>query len=344
MSILRRSFKRHAAFAASCCSLKNALAIPAGLLLGFLPLSSDPTSSGTLPSPYVPRSAHQAYGFSLAHTRLAVNALGRQWLAAAEKALAEPQPILTPFDAASSFAASTADALGYAFVVRDGQRVRMDAQPQSPDARELFVDLYRSTDQGLEYVTGALPVPPTGEVDLRPIELEVFEPAEYVLRIQPALAGVDREHDNTNYAVRVRILTSPLLAFPVDGFDTRAIQSGFGAAREGGRREHRGVDIFAPRGTPAVAATDGWVVRVESTRVGGNIVWLQPLFGNMRLYYAHLDQQYVERGQFVLAGEPIGTVGNTGNARTTPPHLHFGVYVRRPGVRGGARDPYGFLR
>jgi murein DD-endopeptidase MepM/ murein hydrolase activator NlpD len=339
-----RSFKRLAAFAAACCSVKNALAIPAGLLLAFLPLSSDPTSSGILPLPYAPRSAHQAYGFSLAHTHLAANALGRQWFTAAERALLEPERISTPFDTATSLAASTADALGYAFAVSDGQRVRLDAQLQSPDVRELFVELYRSTDQGLEYVTGALPVPPTGEVDLRPIELEVFEPAEYIVRIQPALAGVDREHDNTDYAVRVRILTSPLLAFPVGGFDTRAIQSGFGAERDGGRREHRGVDIFAPRGTPAVAATDGWVVRVESTRVGGNIVWLQPLFGNMRLYYAHLDHHYVERGQFVLAGEQIGTVGNTGNARTTPPHLHFGVYVRRPGVRGGARDPYGFLR
>jgi len=109
-------------------------------------------------------------------------------------------------------------------------------------------------------------------------------------------------------------------------------------------RAHRGVDIFAPRGSTAVAATDAWVVRVETTRVGGNVVWLQPLFGNMRLYYAHLDRQYVERGQFVLAGEPIGAVGNTGNAISTPPHLHFGVYVRKPGVRGGARDPYGFLR
>ncbi|HLF12140.1 MAG TPA: M23 family metallopeptidase, partial [Gammaproteobacteria bacterium] len=159
-----------------------------------------------------------------------------------------------------------------------------------------------------------------------------------------ALARIDRESDNTGYAVAVRVLTSPLLAFPVEGFDTRAIQSGFGAERDGGARAHRGVDIFAPRGATAVAATDAWVVRVETTRVGGNVVWLQPLFGNMRLYYAHLDRQYVERGQFVLAGEPIGAVGNTGNAISTPPHLHFGVYVRKPGVRGGARDPYGFLR
>ena len=93
-----------------------------------------------------------------------------------------------------------------------------------------------------------------------------------------------------------------------------------------------------------LAATDGWVTRVETTRVGGNVVWMQPLFGNMRVYYAHLHEQWVEPGDFVLAGQPLGAVGNTGNAITTPPHLHFGVYVRRPGVRGGARDPAEFLR
>jgi murein DD-endopeptidase MepM/ murein hydrolase activator NlpD len=71
---------------------------------------------------------------------------------------------------------------------------------------------------------------------------------------------------------------------------------------------------------------------------------MQPLFGNMRVYYAHLTEQWVEPGDFVLAGQPLGSVGNTGNAVTTPPHLHFGVYVRRPGVRGGARDPVEFLR
>jgi murein DD-endopeptidase MepM/ murein hydrolase activator NlpD len=135
-----------------------------------------------------------------------------------------------------------------------------------------------------------------------------------------------------------------LLGFPVDGVDARAIWSGFGAERDGGRRAHRGVDIFAPRGTPALAAIDGWVTRVETTRVGGNVVWLQPLLGTMRIYYAHLDEQWVRPGDFVRAGQAVGTVGNTGNARTTPPHLHFGVYVRRQGMRGGARDPAEFLR
>ena len=171
---------------------------------------------------------------------------------------------------------------------------------------------------------------------LQPFTIDVVENGEYVLRVQPPL-GATASYD-------IAIATSPLLAFPVDGVDARAIWSAFGADRDGGRRAHRGVDIFAARGTPVLAATDGWITRVETTRVGGNIVWMQPLFGNMRVYYAHLHEQWVEPGDFVLAGEPLGAVGNTGNAITTPPHLHFGVYVRQPGMRGGARDPAEFLR
>ena len=56
-----------------------------------------------------------------------------------------------------------------------------------------------------------------------------------------------------------------------------------------------------------------------------------------RIYYAHLDSQVVREGMEVERGTLLGFVGNTGNARTTPPHLHFSVYRR------GAVDPFYFL-
>jgi murein DD-endopeptidase MepM/ murein hydrolase activator NlpD len=56
-------------------------------------------------------------------------------------------------------------------------------------------------------------------------------------------------------------------------------------------------------------------------------------------YYAHLDRQAVTPGQRVNAGDLVGWVGNTGNARTTPPHLHFGVYL----AAAGAVDPLPFI-
>jgi murein DD-endopeptidase MepM/ murein hydrolase activator NlpD len=129
------------------------------------------------------------------------------------------------------------------------------------------------------------------------------------------------------------------LLFPVQGLTGRAVQSGFGAARDRGRRRHEGIDIFAARGTPVVAAADGWVTRQTSNRLGGNVVWLWAPSVRASLYYAHLDSQAVQPGERVEAGDVLGYVGNTGNARGTAPHLHFGVYA----TLEGAVDPYPFV-
>jgi hypothetical protein len=128
----------------------------------------------------------------------------------------------------------------------------------------------------------------------------------------------------------------------VDGLDPRAIGSTFGQPRDGGARDHHGVDIFAPRGTPVLAASDGVAYRVEETNLGGRVVWLRDDRRQQRLYYAHLDRQLVSEGQVVRVGDTLGLVGNTGNARTTPPHLHFGVYARSEFARG-PQDPTPYL-
>jgi murein DD-endopeptidase MepM/ murein hydrolase activator NlpD len=299
-------------------------------MLALLPLiSAGPASTSVALLPYLPEYPHRAYGYQLALTRLQSNAPARDWLAAADQALLGPDVVKLPFKTSGELAAQRA-AAGYTFAVPAGRRLTVNVR-SAKTADDLFVDLFRVSGARHERVGGAIPGGP-----LAPISLDVLDDAEYVLRVQPPLDVA------TPY--EIELATRALLAFPVGGVDGRAIWSGFGAERDGGRREHRGVDIFAPRGTPALAATDGWVTRVETTRRGGKVVWLQPLFGNMRLYYAHLDEQWVEPGDFVVVGEPLGAVGNTGNAITTPPHLHFGVYVRRPGARGGARDPVDFLR
>jgi murein DD-endopeptidase MepM/ murein hydrolase activator NlpD len=280
--------------------------------------------------PYAPQYPHQAYGYELALTRLQRGTPAGDWVDAADRALVEAQSIELPFSKLDEQAAS-GGAKGYAFTVPVGRRVSVNVASDELRVGELYVDLFRMSSGKRERVAGALPGGGS-----QPFVFDAIEGGDYVMRVQPQLgtmAGYD-----------VEIAASALLSFPVVGVDGSAIWSGFGAERDGGRRAHRGVDIFAPRGTPVLAATDGWVTRVETTRVGGNVVWIQPLFGNVRLYYAHLNEQWVEPGDFVLTGEPVGAVGNTGNAITTPPHLHFGVYVRRPGVRGGARDPAEFLR
>jgi murein DD-endopeptidase MepM/ murein hydrolase activator NlpD len=327
----RQGVLRRAARAAwRCCSLRNFVALSAGGVLTLLPLVSvGPASRSIAMLAYAPQYPHQAHGYGLALTRLQHNAPAREWLAAADRALLQPQLIELPFTKVGEQLGGTA-AAGYAFTVPVGRRVAVAVERAGFDG-ELFVDLYRATPLRHERLTGALP----GSAS-QPLAFDVLEGGDYVLRVQPPL-GTTADYD-------LDIETSALLAFPVDGVDRRAIWSAFGAERDGGRRAHRGVDIFAARGTPVLAATDGWVTRVETTRVGGNVVWMQPLFGNMRVYYAHLHEQWVKPGDFVVTGQSLGAVGNTGNASTTPPHLHFGVYVRQPGVRGGARDPAEFLR
>ena len=72
--------------------------------------------------------------------------------------------------------------------------------------------------------------------------------------------------------------------------------------------------------------------------IGGKTVWMKVSYKNIHLYYAHLDKQLVEGGQRVKQGDTLGLVGNTGNAKYTPSHLHFGVY----GYQGPV-DPWPFV-
>ncbi|GAA5534426.1 M23 family metallopeptidase [Deinococcus aluminii] len=112
----------------------------------------------------------------------------------------------------------------------------------------------------------------------------------------------------------------------------------WGGARSGGRR-HEGVDIFAPRGTPIHATTRGIVLNVGENRLGGRTVMLLGP-GGQRHYYAHLDRYAdLRAGQWIEAGTVVGYVGDSGNARGTPTHLHYGIYTA-----SGAINPYPLLR
>ncbi len=125
------------------------------------------------------------------------------------------------------------------------------------------------------------------------------------------------------------------LVFPVAGRQNN-VGSFWGDPRgDGGERKHEGIDIFAKKGTPVVAVADGEILSNHSTPLGGKVLWLQPTGKVWTAYYAHLDKQLVKEGDHVRKGQMIGTVGNTGNARTTPAHLHFGIYTWQ-----GAVDPY----
>lgn len=133
-----------------------------------------------------------------------------------------------------------------------------------------------------------------------------------------AAAVVEAQRVEADRVRAERIATFGL--FPVAGSNSYIDSWGF--PRSGGRA-HQGADIMAERGTPIVAVRNGWAVP-GSNGYGGLTVWLHADDGT-RYYFAHLDTIAVGEGR-VVAGQVIGTVGDTGNARGTPPHLHFEIH------------------
>ncbi|MGD0274317.1 MAG: M23 family metallopeptidase [Gaiellaceae bacterium] len=110
---------------------------------------------------------------------------------------------------------------------------------------------------------------------------------------------------------------------------------------------HHGIDIFAPMGTPLLAVAKGTVFSVGWNNLGGNRLWLRDKDGN-EFYYAHLSaySPLAVNGKHVKAGDVLGFIGNSGDAITTPPHLHFELHPvgLLPLLYDlSAVDPYGWL-
>jgi peptidoglycan hydrolase-like protein with peptidoglycan-binding domain len=144
------------------------------------------------------------------------------------------------------------------------------------------------------------------------------------------------------------------LVFPVAGEDRRYADDayiGFGACRDGCARLHQGIDIFAPKMTEVYAVADA------------TVGWIGPSYccsvflihdDGWQSWYIHLNNDTpgtdddlgwgiapgIVAGARVTAGQVIGYVGDSGNAKGTSPHLHFELHA--PG--GAAVDPYDSLR
>lgn len=261
---------------------------------------------------------YQRYVRSLRDAGLDRTALGAAWIAAGKRALEAPRAIAIPHRSEERLQAESPVAVSYRVTLRRGQIYRLSATPLAAASARFYIDLFRlRASAPPEHVAGI--GPPSRELAFEPDEDDTF-----VVRIQPELLA--------SGAIAVAHARRAALLFPVPGAGRRNVQSLFGASRSNGGREHQGIDIFAPRGTPAVAAAAGWISSTSPNTLGGNVVWLWDPVRGQTLYYAHLDRHAVSAGQHVRKGEVVGFIGNTGNARTTAPHLHFGIYRRGPGA------------
>ncbi len=136
---------------------------------------------------------------------------------------------------------------------------------------------------------------------------------------------------------------------PVAGIGAAQLSDTFADRRGGGSRLHEALDIMAPRGTPVVAAAAGTVEKLFLSDAGGQTVYERSPDGRTIYYYAHLDEYApgLKEGDVLAPGDPVGTVGFTGNASPAGPHLHFAIMQTTPDSKwwepATAVNPYPLL-
>ena len=125
-------------------------------------------------------------------------------------------------------------------------------------------------------------------------------------------------------------LEGKTLVMPVAGAKTMDLRDNFEEPR--GSRVHQAIDILAPRGTPVVAADEGRVTKLFTSKQGGLTVYQFDRDDTHSYYYAHLDRYAdgLKEGAYLRPGDPVGYVGTTGNAPPDTPHLHFAIFELGP--------------
>ena len=140
------------------------------------------------------------------------------------------------------------------------------------------------------------------------------------------------------------------LIIPVAGVGAAQLVDTFTQARAGGARVHDAIDIMAPEGTPIVAAAPGTVEKLFLSKPGGKTIYVRSPDRRTIYYYAHLSDYApgLAEGDEVERGERIGSVGHTGNADASGPHLHFAILRTAPEAKwwepATAVNPYPLLR
>ncbi len=263
------------------------------------------------------KTPHEAYA-----DKIGDSPEGQQWVAASEKVLTVPQAIVLPYKQTGYFPIDKPRALALQFNAKQGERINFALIKKTGTPFVLYADLFKQDGAETSHILAV-------DTNSSQFGFNVEETGIYILRLQPEL------NRTAEYDLSATI--APSLYFPVAGNKARA-RSFWGDVRDGGQRSHEGIDIFAPKLTPAIAAADGYITGVNEGGIGGKTIWLKAKGRKIHLYYAHLDTQLVREGQDIKSGDTLGLIGNTGNAKYTPPHLHFGVYTN-----SGPIDPLPFV-
>ena len=249
------------------------------------------------------------------------------WKKAFTKAQRDSIIVTLPYSESGIFSSGGLQVLSYDVQLQEGENVFVTVDKQ-PDSVQVFIELFKKQDDSLAPVS----LLKSSEPNSKELSYKVERYGVYKITVQPEL--------NRSVPFQLKIYTKPTYAFPVSGAGNKNVQSLWAASRDGGKRSHEGVDIFAPKGTPLLAVTDGRIASAQEKGRGGKQVWLRDgLFGKT-IYYAHLDSISVSAGQRVRIGDTVGFVGNTGNAKTTDPHLHFGIYKGA----SGPVNPYPYIK
>jgi murein DD-endopeptidase MepM/ murein hydrolase activator NlpD/SH3-like domain-containing protein len=263
-------------------------------------------------------SPHEIYLRKLSASGLDKTAMGRAWMDTSNQVLRSALTIKLPYKESGYFAAERVPAASYRFSVVQGQKVDIQLSKVPEKDFMIYMDVWEvEEDNSTKLIASA---DTTGAT----LSFEGRENRSYILRLQPELLR------SGSYTLQITM--GPSLSFPVKTSGRPRIESLFGVGRDANTRRHEGIDIFDKFHTPVIAAANGTVTRVSANKLGGLVVMMRPDGKDYTLYYAHLDKQIAREGQQVVVGDTLGLMGKTGNAATTPPHLHFGIYARNGAV------------
>lgn len=268
----------------------------------------------------VHRSAREIYERNFPQN----DSLLAKWKDAFIKAEKDSLRITLPYSESGMYSKEKLLAYSYNLQLKQGERLVIEVEKQ-PDSARVFLDLFiENKEKTFKLVKSA-------EDKETSLTHAIDQSGYYKVIVQPQM--------DLDFPFVLKIFSQTVYPFPVVGAENKNVKSFWADPRDAGNRSHEGIDIFADRGTPVIAVTAGRIVDVGDRGLGGKQVWLRdPSFKNT-IYYAHLDSIAVAQGKRVKLGDTLGFVGNTGNAKTLPPHLHFGIYKTT-----GAINPLPYIR